>query len=224
MLFRSLLAIVRNSLQAGLESYSLKKMEKLAGFSRNSNETDRDNSLGEPSQSKKGQKSVELEEAIVGGSGAVLAYEYYANADLYNIPEKEGFLRAIEDYNKDDVDATKELHEWLLRKRRESSVLPSEPLPTPVEEPLEEGAEDSKKEILRRRIRDVQDQLAEKISESPDTGLKVKLSLLYCLLDYWKKESLKSFQDQKIRLEVTETKQKKNVSTIAGLVDRKSVV
>ena len=216
--FVDLLAIVRNSLQAGLESYSLKKMEKLAGFSRNSNETDRDNSLGEPSQSKKGQKSVELEEAIVGGSGAVLAYEYYANADLYNIPEKEGFLRAIEDYNKDDVDATKELHEWLLRKRRESSVLPSEPLPTPVEEPLEEGAEDSKKEILRRRIRDVQDQLAEKISESPDTGLKVKLSLLYCLLDYWKKESLKSFQDQKIRLEVTETKQKKNVSTIAGLV------
>tara|TARA_Y100000590_G_C15730879_1_gene1016981 strand:- start:85 stop:3957 length:3873 start_codon:yes stop_codon:yes gene_type:complete len=216
--FVDLLAIVRNSLQAGVESYSLKKMEKLAGFHRNQNKTDKEDASVGQSQIKKEWESPELEEVIVGGAGAVLAYEYYANADLYDIPKSDEFLKAIEHYNKDDVEATRELHEWLLKKRRENPVLPDDSLPIPEEELVEDDDGDTKKAELRRRIRDAQDRIGQKFSESSDVDLKGKFSLLYCLLDYWKKESLKSFQDQKVRLEATENEQKKNVSTIAGLL------
>ncbi len=61
-------------------------MEKLAGFKR------------------KGK--------IERGAGAVVDYERYANADLYGInkDEKLELLNGIAQYNKDDVEATYEVH------------------------------------------------------------------------------------------------------------------
>jgi len=106
--FVDLLAIVRNSLQAGTESFSLKVMEKLAGFKRR--------------------------EDIEGGDDAVLEYELYVNADLYGIEKDEERLNGIAEYNEDDVEATYELHKWLLQKRNDDPNLPDETLPIPEED------------------------------------------------------------------------------------------
>ncbi len=127
--FVDLLAIVRNSLQAGTESFSLKVMEKLAGFER------RDD--------------------IEGGADAVLEYELYANADLYGIEKDEERLNGIAEYNEDDVEATYELHKWLLQERNNNPNLPDETLPIPEFEPFNA---DEVEEIKR-----LQDQIVEKV-------------------------------------------------------------
>jgi predicted RecB family nuclease len=129
--FVDLLAIVRNSLQAGTESFSLKVMERLAGFERDEN--------------------------IQKGAEAVLEYELYANADLYGIEKDEERLNGIAQYNKDDVEATYELHKWLLQQRNNNPNLPDETLPIP-EEDFERSNTDDVEAIAR-----LQDQIVEKI-------------------------------------------------------------
>ena len=129
--FVDLLAVVRNSLQAGTESLSLKEMEKLAGFKR------------------KGK--------IQKGAGAVVDYERYANADLYGIDKDEELLNGIAQYNKDDVDATYEVHKWLLQKRNNNPDLPNETLPIPEEDYKSSAAGDVEK------ISELQEQIVEKI-------------------------------------------------------------
>ena len=129
--FVDLLAVIRNSLQAGTESLSLKEMEKLAGFKR------------------KGK--------IQKGAGAVVDYERYANADLYGIDKDEELLNGIAQYNKDDVDATYEVHKWLLQKRNNNPDLPNETLPIPEEDYKSSAAGDVEK------ISELQEQIVEKI-------------------------------------------------------------
>ena len=129
--FVDLLAVIRNSLQAGTESLSLKEMEKLAGFKR------------------KGK--------IQKGAGAVVDYERYANADLYGIDKDEELLNGIAQYNKDDVDATYEVHKWLLQKRNNNPDLPNETLPIPEEDYKSSAAGDVEK------ISELQEQIVETI-------------------------------------------------------------
>ena len=131
--FVDLLAVVRNSLQTGNESFSLKEMEKLAGFKR------------------KGK--------IERGDGAVVDYERYANADLYGIhkDEKLELLNGIAQYNKDDVEATYEVHKWLLQVRNNNPDLPNETLPIPEEDYKSSAAGDVEK------IAELQEQIVEKI-------------------------------------------------------------
>ena len=129
--FVDLLAVIRNSLQAGTESLSLKEMEKLAGFKR------------------KGK--------IQKGAGAVVDYERYANADLYGIDKDEELLNGIAQYNKDDVDATYEVHKWLLQKRNNNPDLPNGTLPIPEEDYKSSAAGDVEK------ISELQEQIVEKI-------------------------------------------------------------
>ena len=131
--FVDLLAVVRNSLQTGNESFSLKEMEKLAGFKR------------------KGK--------IERGAGAVVDYERYANADLYGIhkDEKLELLNGIAQYNKDDVEATYEVHKWLLKVRDNNPDLPNETLPIPEEDNKSSAAGDVEK------IAELQEQIVEKI-------------------------------------------------------------
>ena len=121
--FVDLLAIVRNSLQAGLESYSLKLMEQLAGFEREHEEEASENiqAVGESISSE-----VSGNQEVSDGSGAVLRYELYANHKLYGQERDESHLDEIAKYNKEDVDATQALHKWLLKKRSEAEHLPNE--------------------------------------------------------------------------------------------------
>ena len=113
--FVDLLNVVRNSMQVGYESMSLKYMEKLTGFNRK----------------EKAEDNESTESSISAGAGAVFIYDQYANHNEYN-PKKidsqkklKENLQLIADYNKDDVEATRYLHEWLIEQRQLSPDLPS---------------------------------------------------------------------------------------------------
>ena len=97
--FVDLFQVVRNSIQVGVESYSLKNLEILTGYERR-HEIDK-------------------------GAGAVLAY------DAFTRDGDEEHLRAIADYNDDDVRATRALRDWLLQLRPSSLDWRADPQPDP---------------------------------------------------------------------------------------------
>ena len=147
--FVDLLAVVRNSLQAGLESLSLKFMEQVAGFDRSADQQDSNLIDGETTASS---QDLESGGAIEQGAGAVFEYELYANHAIYGIPRDEDRKRAIAKYNKEDVVATQLLHSWLLDQRSETEeleyeVLPHEPSP------------------LARQVQELQEKILEQVRD-----------------------------------------------------------
>ena len=121
--FVDLLAVVRNSLQAGLESLSLKFMEQVAGFDRSADQQGIDSGDGNTNGPSLDPES---DGTIQQGAGAVFEYEL-ANHALYGISRDEDRKRAIAKY-KEDVDATQLLHAWLLEQRSETEAFEYEVL------------------------------------------------------------------------------------------------
>ena len=142
--FVDLLAVARNSMQTGFRSFSLKEMEKLAGFRRG-----QEANIPPVGPDEKGGEKLD---SIDKGAGAVFEYELYANADLYGIAKDETRLARIARYNRDDVVATRDLHEWLLQERKSESKLPDETL-TP--DGYEETYEPSETQIERERLQEI---------------------------------------------------------------------
>lgn len=142
--FVDLLAVARNSMQTGFRSFSLKEMEKLAGFRRG-----QEANIPPVGPDEKGGEKLD---SIDKGAGAVFEYELYANAGLYGIAKDETRLARIARYNRDDVVATRDLHEWLLQERKNESKLPDETL-TP--DSYEETYEASETQIERERLQEI---------------------------------------------------------------------
>ena len=131
--FVDLLAVIRNSCQVGCKGFSLKKLEHLAGFQRGEGADldlivpveDEKMSLNELGLSATSENSnEESSDDISAGAGAVYEYELYANYERYvdangdPLARDEERLERIRQYNKDDVEATREVHAWLLQERR----------------------------------------------------------------------------------------------------------
>jgi uncharacterized protein len=142
--FVDLLAIARNSMQTGFRSFSLKEMEKLAGFHRGQ-------SSNVPPINSGDQNSTEVDQ-IEKGAGAVFEYELFANAELYGIPKDEERLDRIARYNRDDVVATRDLHEWLLIARKNEDKLPDETLSPSTDQ---EVYDPSEIQIERERLQEL---------------------------------------------------------------------
>ncbi|HVT64536.1 MAG TPA: TM0106 family RecB-like putative nuclease [Mycobacteriales bacterium] len=83
--FVDLLAVVRNAIQVGTESYGLKAVERLAAYERG--------------------------HEIDAGAGAVVSFEEYCKTG------EQKHLDAIAAYNRDDVEATRALRDWLVANR-----------------------------------------------------------------------------------------------------------
>ena len=150
--FVDLLAVARNSMQTGFRSFSLKEMEKLAGFHRGQEKNIPPAGLEE--------KAGEISDSIDKGAGAVFEYELYANADLYGISKDQTRLARIARYNRDDVVATRDLHEWLIQERKKEKKLPDETL-TPDD--YEETYAPSETQIERERLQEI---IVQKIKEN----------------------------------------------------------
>ena len=148
--FVDLLAVVRNSLQAGLESLSLKFMEQVAGFDRSADQ--QDSNLIDGEEIRDSSQDPESGGAIEQGAGAVFEYELYANHAIYGIPRDEDRKRAIAKYNKEDVDATQLLHAWLLEQRSETEDLEYEP---PPHEPS----------VFARRVQELQGKILDQVRD-----------------------------------------------------------
>ncbi len=147
--FVDLLAVVRNSLQAGLESLSLKFMEQVAGFDRSADQQDSNSEDGDTNSSSLDPES---DGTIQQGAGAVFEYELYANHALYGISRDEERKRAIAKYNKEDVDATQLLHAWLLEQRSETEAFGYEVLPHELG-------------VFSRRVQELQEKILEQVRD-----------------------------------------------------------
>ncbi len=147
--FVDLLAVVRNSLQAGLESLSLKFMEQVAGFYRSADQQDSNSEDGDTNSSSLDPES---DGTIQQGAGAVFEYELYANHALYGISRDEERKRAIAKYNKEDVDATQLLHAWLLEQRSETEAFGYEVLPHELG-------------VFSRRVQELQEKILEQVRD-----------------------------------------------------------
>lgn len=101
--FVDLYSVIKNALRAGVESYSIKKLEPLYGFSRNANLKDANIALASV------QASLEL------GDGSTLA-------------EKE--RETVQAYNADDCASTEALRDW-LEEQRATQVAAGREIPRP---------------------------------------------------------------------------------------------
>ena len=128
-----LYAVVRQGLLISKESYSIKKLE---GFYWGAERT----------------KNSEVAEAL----SSVLAYEQWL------LDHDQAHLDAIEAYNKDDVDSTRDLHRWLEHRRAELAATRGVSLDRPTlesPETREPGDAERAEQELSQRLLDAGHQL-----------------------------------------------------------------
>jgi predicted RecB family nuclease len=117
-----LLRVVRQSLRASVDSYSIKRLETFYGFER----------------------QVDLRDA----GSSIVAFEQWLELGEGERPASD-HLERIERYNEDDVISNRLLRDWLEDRRLElGSLLGSEvPRPAPREDPLPEALTDSQARV-----------------------------------------------------------------------------
>jgi predicted RecB family nuclease len=157
--FVDLYRVVRQGLQAGVESYSIKRLEPLCGYSRAVGLREATSAL------------VEFEAALEDGSAA---------ADVER-------RRVVAGYNEDDCRATLALRDWLESLRPELAArlgLRLADLPRPAAEELERDGEDSEVTRLRSALlSSVPAQPSERTEE------QAAVALLADLLEWHRREN-----------------------------------
>jgi uncharacterized protein len=106
--------VVRQSLRASVESYGLKHLEPIYGFTR----------------------SVDLRDA----GSSIVAFEQWLELNEGERPAAD-HLQRIEGYNRDDVDSTRRLRDWLEERRLELESLAAQPVARPGPRESEPGRE-----------------------------------------------------------------------------------
>jgi predicted RecB family nuclease len=109
--FVDLFRVVRQSLRASVESYSIKKLEPLYGLTREENLRDAGSSIV----------------AFEGWLGEVESGESAPRQ-----PDSDPTLRSIENYNRDDCVSNWLLRDWLEARRPELAAIAGEPIPRPL--------------------------------------------------------------------------------------------
>lgn len=161
--FVDLFAVVRESIRAGVESYSIKELEPFYEFAR------------DVDLRKAGRERQAIEIAIESGDLGTVT------ADIRS---------AVEGYNRDDVRSTWALRAW-LEARRDEAIARGDDVPRPVPEsgaPSEQvGAREQRVEELRARLL----QLAATGPDTPPLAATSRhpLQLAAYLLDWHRREN-----------------------------------
>ncbi len=161
--FVDLYAVVRKALRAGIESYSIKKLEQFYGLIR------------------------EVDLKKVSGHLRAVEYAIAKKEVAFLSPE---ILEAVKSYNRDDCVSALDLRDWLERLRGEEENKQGTPIPRPAIRP--EEAEVKVDEQLAR-IRSVADALASGLPLERDTQQQAKWVLAQLLewhrredkVDWW---------------------------------------
>jgi uncharacterized protein len=96
---------VRQGVRAGVESYSIKKIEPIYGYKR----------------------EIELRDA----TSSIVEFEQWLQLPVGDRPASK-ILQQIEDYNRDDVVSTRALRDWLEQQRMELARLTGQEVPRPA--------------------------------------------------------------------------------------------
>ncbi|HVV76409.1 MAG TPA: TM0106 family RecB-like putative nuclease [Mycobacteriales bacterium] len=162
--FVDLLAVVRNAIQVGTESYSLKAVERLAAYERG--------------------------HEIDAGAGAVVSYEKFCKTG------ETQHLVAIAAYNRDDVEATRALRDWLVVNR-------------PAELPWRDAVLEVSDDIV---------ELDERIAALQAFGEGTPEHLLGDVLGYWRREWSANLTPRLAKCAADPTSLYDDPEVLAGLV------
>ncbi|MEO8295001.1 MAG: TM0106 family RecB-like putative nuclease [Gemmatimonadota bacterium] len=187
--FVDLYRVVKQSLRASVESYSIKKMEAFYGFTR----------------------EVDMRAA----NHALANFEAWLN--LGGKPEEgEVLLREIEGYNRDDVLSTRHLRDWLENLRSELSEGTGGEVPRPTFADPEPPKELTEK---IREVRDVMEQLLAGVPNEPEQRTRDQQShwLIAQMLEWHRRESKSMWWQYYEWLEMNEEQLLENRSTLSGL-------
>lgn len=157
--FIDLLAVVRQGLQASVESYSLKELERFCGYER----------------------AADLREASAARRRLGYALEIKAPEEITADDH-----RIVEDYNREDCEATLSLRNWLEERRQELLDQGIE-----IARPeLTDGAASDAVEDRDARVQAVFDRLVDELPEDLDTWTTEHRArwLLAHQLDYFRRE------------------------------------
>jgi uncharacterized protein len=136
--FVDLYRVVRQGLRAGVESYSIKRLEPLVGYERRVDLADATTHL------------ISFEASLEEG---------HARGDAEN-------QRVVAGYNEDDCRSTLALRDWLELRRVELERTAGSPLPRPVVEEEAHATEDPEvARIKQELVRDIPDDAAERTDE-----------------------------------------------------------
>lgn len=187
--FVDLYSVVRQSLRASVESYSIKKIEKFYGFER----------------------QVEMREA----NQALANFEAWLN--LGGGQEGGGELLAkIEGYNRDDVLSTGKLRDWLEGLRLELSKATGSEVPRPAFADPEPPKEVSEK---IQEVRDLMDRLLAGIPVEAEQRTSDQQSywMIAQMLEWHRRESKSMWWQYYAWLEKNEEQLLEDRATLAGL-------
>jgi len=158
--FVDLYAVVRESVRAGVESYSIKDMEQYYGFTRDID------------LRTAGRERQAIEVALESGDPGAIT---------------DGVRTAVEGYNRDDVRSTWQLQVWLERQRKilvDSGVDVPRPQQESGEAPEKIGEREQRVTELRARL--LADVPVERADRSPEQQVR---HLMAYLLDWHRREA-----------------------------------
>lgn len=188
-IFVDLYRVVRQGLRVSVESYSIKKLEPLYGFTR----------------------SVELREATM----ALQSFE----AVLALGDEREDIeqlLATIEAYNRDDCLSTLRLRDWLEERRLDLQQKTGKPLPRPA---AKSGAPSENLEAELGEVREVMERLLAgvPVDESERTAEQQARWLLAQLLEWHRREEKSAWWEYFRLAALTDEELQEDKSALGGL-------
>jgi predicted RecB family nuclease len=189
-IFVDLFRVVRQGVRASVESYSIKKLESLYGFTR-----------------------------AVPPRDSVLALQTFEAAlALGNAQEATGELRtAIESYNKDDCLSAWQLRQWLEGRREELEARTGRALPRP---PLQKGEAEEKLAAHIEQVRTLMARLvADLPTEETEWTVEHRATwLLAQMLEYHRREDKSAWWEYFRLAELSDDELLEDKNALGGLI------